>query len=87
MIRQLNEPERAKSPSKPQGGARPKFKIRQLVYYRRKASKRFLRESPPWPYEITRLLPPTEDGEFQYEIRSTLEAHDRVARESELACS
>jgi len=35
--------------------------------------------------QITRLLPATEDGEFRYEIRSTLEQHDRGARESELA--
>jgi hypothetical protein len=29
-------------------------------------------------------LPATQDGEFQYEIRNTLEEYNRVARESEL---
>jgi hypothetical protein len=29
-------------------------------------------------------LPPIEDGEFQYEIRSDLEEHTRVAGENEL---
>jgi hypothetical protein len=35
-------------------------------------------------YHIIRRLPPAEDGEFQYEIRSNLEGHTRVAKESEL---
>jgi hypothetical protein len=38
----------------------------------------------PGPYLITRRLPATQDGEFQYEIRNTLEEYNRVARESEL---
>jgi hypothetical protein len=29
-------------------------------------------------------LPAAEDGEFQYEIRNTLEEYNRVARESDL---
>ena len=34
-------------------------------------------------YEIKRLLP-ERSGEFQYQIKSVSESHDRVARESEL---
>jgi hypothetical protein len=36
------------------------------------------------PYQIVQRLPAAEDGEFHYEIRSAVEAHNRVARESEL---
>jgi hypothetical protein len=35
-------------------------------------------------FQIIRRLPPTEDGEFQHEIRSDLEGHIRVAEENEL---
>jgi hypothetical protein len=35
-------------------------------------------------YQVIRRMPPTEDGEFQYEIRSEREGHNRVVKESEL---
>ena len=35
-------------------------------------------------YRIIKRLPPADDGGCQYEIRSTLEQHNRIARESEL---
>jgi hypothetical protein len=35
-------------------------------------------------YQVIRRMPPAEDGEFQYEIRSNREGHNRVAKESEL---
>ena len=58
-----------------------KFKIGQLVYYYPKgAGQLFL----PGHCQIIKRLPATEDGEFQYEIRNTLEEPDRVARESDL---
>jgi hypothetical protein len=41
-------------------------------------------DSAPGLYQITKRLPAGEDGEFRYQIRSTLEEYDRVARESEL---
>jgi hypothetical protein len=59
-----------------------KFKIGQLVYFYPKGAGRV--DSAPGQYQITRRLPAGQDGEFQYEIRSTLEEYDRVARESEL---
>jgi hypothetical protein len=61
-----------------------KFKIGQLVYFHPKAAARPQLDVVPGPYVITRRLPAAEDGEFQYEIRNTLEEYNRVARESEL---
>jgi hypothetical protein len=62
-----------------------KFKIGQLVYFHHKGAVRPQFDAvPPGPYKITRRLPAAEDGEFQYEIRNTLEEYNRVARESEL---
>ena len=61
-----------------------KFKIGQLVYFHPKAAKRPQLDAVPGPYQITKRLPAAEDGEFQYEIRNTLEEYNRVARESDL---
>ena len=61
-----------------------KFKIAQLVYFPPKGAGRSRPDMAPGPYLITKRLPATEDGEFQYEVRSTLEEHNWVARESEL---
>jgi hypothetical protein len=59
-----------------------KFKIGRLVVFRlgwrsQVAAARRI-------YQIIRRLPPAEDGEFQYEIRSDREGHTRVAKENEL---
>ena len=59
-----------------------KFKIGQLVYFYPKGARRV--DSAPGPYQITKRLTAGKDGEFRYEIRSTFEEYDRVARESEL---
>ena len=59
-----------------------KFKIGPLVYFYPKGARRV--DAAPGPYQITRRLPAGKDGEFRYEIRSTFEEYDRVARESEL---
>ena len=61
-----------------------KFKVGQLVYFHPKAVGRAQLDAVPGPYLITKRLPAAEDGEFQYEIRNTLEEYNRVARESEL---
>ena len=61
-----------------------KFKIGQLVYFHPKGAVRPPHVAVPGPYQITKRLPAAEDGEFQYEIRNTLEEYNRVARESEL---
>jgi hypothetical protein len=59
-----------------------KFKIGQLVYFHPKVRPQL--DVVPGPYLITRRSPARQDGEFQYEIRNTLEEYNRVARESEL---
>jgi hypothetical protein len=61
-----------------------KFKIGQLVYFYPKQAVRPQLDAVPGPYKITKRLPAAQDGEFQYEIRNTLEEYNRVARESEL---
>jgi hypothetical protein len=54
-----------------------KFKIGQLVYFYPKGARRI--DAAPGPYQITKRLPAGEDGQFRYQIRNTLEEHDRVA--------
>jgi hypothetical protein len=61
-----------------------KFRIGQLVYFRPKGVGRSHVDAGPGPYQIVRRLPATDDGEFQYEIRSAVEDHNWAARESEL---
>ena len=61
-----------------------KFKIGQLVNFHPKGARRAQLDAAPGPYQITKRLPAAEGGEFQYEIRNTLEEYNRVARESEL---
>ena len=56
-----------------------KFKIGQEVEY----SPPRRNYAPRGKYVVTRLLP-ERDGEFEYFIKSLQEAHERIARESEL---
>jgi hypothetical protein len=57
-----------------------KFAVGQTVYLR---SLRQNRATPAGTYRITRLLPEAQ-GDHQYRIKSVRDAHERVARESEL---
>jgi hypothetical protein len=43
------------------------------------------RNVPGGFYEIIRLLPRDDDGEYQYRIKSANELHERIAREGELS--
>ena len=61
-----------------------KFKIGQLVYFHPKRAMRSQVDAAPGLYHIIKRLPAPEGGEFQYEIRSSVEDQNRVARESEL---
>jgi hypothetical protein len=56
-----------------------KFHVGQLVQLIPTISRRV----PGGSYEIIRKLPESH-GEFEYRIKSMNEAHERVARESEL---
>ena len=58
-----------------------KFKIGQTVYLA-VYLERFLSVSDG-AYVITKRLP-ERDGEFEYQIKSVNEPHERVARESQL---
>jgi hypothetical protein len=57
-----------------------KFKIGEAVHY---TSGLYGAGSPRGVYQITQLLPP-EGDDFQYKIKSAAEAHERVAKESQL---
>ena len=57
-----------------------KFKIGQAVYY---TSGLFGAGSARGVYQIIQLLPP-EGDDLQYKIKSAAEAHERVAKESQL---
>jgi hypothetical protein len=58
-----------------------KFHIGQTVLYR---SSTRIQDAPGGAYEITRRLPQNTDGQFEYRIRSSREAHERLAGENEL---
>jgi hypothetical protein len=61
-----------------------KFKIGRLVLFHPKAKGLTQLDAARGTYHVIRRMPPSEDGEFQYEIRSEREGHNRVAKESEL---
>jgi hypothetical protein len=73
--------------TEPSPGARDmrsarKFRIGQTVYYRSLGQRRL--HAPSGLCQITRFLPPHENGEFEYQIRD-LEAGDEwAASEKEL---
>jgi hypothetical protein len=57
------------------------FRIRQSVRFRYYEK---MRSAAPGEYEILGYQP-NEDGEPRYRIKSALEQHERIARESELS--
>ena len=57
-----------------------KFKIGQSVSY---TSRPLGAGTVSGLYKITQLLPP-EGDDFQYKIKSAVEPHERVAKESQL---
>jgi hypothetical protein len=58
-----------------------KFKIGQIVHYRPSTPRQEILRGA---YRIINLLPPREDGESEYRIRSMEEQHELVAKEGEL---
>ena len=44
----------------------------------------FLWPAPQGVYTITARLPQSDDGQFEYRIKHPSEAHERIAKESEL---
>ncbi len=57
-----------------------KYKVGQSVRYTSNAMRRFGANSS---YKIVKLLPPEGDTQ-QYRIKSSSEAHERIAKENEL---
>ena len=60
----------------------PKFKVGDIVSYL--PASLHSRNAARGAYEVVRVMP-SEKGVASYRIRSTLEGHERVAEESELA--
>jgi hypothetical protein len=58
-----------------------KFHIGQTVSYR-PASRN--QDAPRGAYKIIARLPQGDDGQFEYRIKNSGEAHERIAKESEL---
>ena len=54
------------------------------MYFHPKRAGRSHVDAAHGPYQIIKRLPATDDGEYQYEIRSAFEGHNRIATESEL---
>jgi hypothetical protein len=59
-----------------------RFHIGQNVSYR-PASR--IQDAPRGTYEVTARLPQAYDGQFEYRIKHSGEAHERIAKESELS--
>ncbi len=57
-----------------------KYKVGQTINFRSAMKGRF---APPGEYRVVGHRPP-ENGELLYRIKSDLERHERIARESEL---
>ncbi len=58
-----------------------KFGIGEIVYF---TASNVSRPAAPGTYEVIRLLP-TDGDDCQYRIKSSTEAFERVAKESQLA--
>ena len=60
-----------------------KYKVGESVYF---TASNIARPAASGTYEVIRLLP-TDGDDCQYRIKSTTEAFERVAKESQLALS
>jgi hypothetical protein len=59
-----------------------RFHIGQSVSYRPAARSQ---DAPRGAYKISARLPQADDGQFEYRIKHPGEAHERIAKESELS--
>ena len=74
--RQRERPRAARGTSEPVGH---KFRIDDVV----EARASLFRATPPGPYKVVRLLPPTGRSN-QYRLKSHLNGHERVVREEDI---
>jgi hypothetical protein len=58
-----------------------KFKVGQTVQF--EPNTWYYRNAVPGSYEVRRQLP-ERNGEFEYHVKSSYEAHERVATESQI---
>jgi hypothetical protein len=58
-----------------------KLHIGQSVSYRPESRNQ---DAPRGAYKITARLPQGDDGQFEYRIKHSGEAHERIAKEREL---
>ena len=58
-----------------------KFKVGQTVQF--DSNTWYYRNTVPGSYEVRKQLP-ERNGEFEYHVKSTYEAHERVATESQI---
>jgi hypothetical protein len=58
-----------------------KFRVGQVVNYHPASHGQ---DAPRGAYTITGRLPQSDDGQFEYRIKHSSEAHERIAKESEL---
>jgi hypothetical protein len=62
-----------------------KFKIGQTVRFESNSSRRFsFSSAAPGSYEVRKHLP-ERNGEFEYHVKSSNEAHERVVSESQIS--
>jgi hypothetical protein len=59
-----------------------RFRIGQSVNYHPGSRGH---DAPRGAYQITGRLPQGDDGKFEYRIKHSSEAHERIAKESELS--
>ncbi len=59
-----------------------KFHIGQSVSYRPASRSQ---DAPRGAYKITARLPRGDDGQFEYRIKHSGEAHERIAKDGELS--
>jgi hypothetical protein len=62
--------------------ANHKFHIGQTVSYRPASRSQ---DAARGAYKVTARLPQSDDGQFEYRIKHSGEAHERIAKESELS--
>ena len=62
--------------------ANHKFHIGQSVSYHPALRSQ---TAPRGAYKVTARLPQGDDGQFEYRIKHSGEAHERIAKESELS--
>jgi hypothetical protein len=59
-----------------------KFNVGRTVTYRPASRSQ---DAPRGAYKITARLPQSDDGQFEYRIKHSGEAYERIAKESELS--